>query len=318
MMEVRLWGVRGSLPTPMGREEYRDKLLRALRAAQPMLARPEAASDAEILAALPPELKSVIGGETTCLEIRSGDAELIIDMGAGARRLGLDMEARDFRGEINILLTHTHWDHIQGFPHFLPAFRPENTLHFYSCLADLDDRFLRQQHADHFRVRFNELPGRRIFHTVEPGVEFAIGPFTITGKPLIHPGGSIAYKIECGGRTLIFATDTEFYGPDLHQQMDDYYAFFHHADLLIMDAQYSLEEAEQKRGWGHTAMTIAVDCSLHWKVKELVLTHHEPAHGDDAIWRLFQEADEYLSEFSSGESSLKIHTAREGDVYRLD
>jgi len=320
-MQIKLWGVRGSLPTPMAREEYRYKLLQSLeRAREIWREAPDRGEDA-VYAELSAEQRSVIGGETTCVEVVHEDAQLIFDMGTGARKLGLDMLQRGRSGDIYVLLTHTHWDHIQGFPHFAPAFDPAATVHFFSCIDNLPQRFSRQQHLEHFRMSFADTPCGKVFHFIEPGEPFAIGPFTITTKQLIHPGGSAAYKVEAGGKTFIFATDTEFYGPELHQQMADYSAFFDDADLLVMDAQYSLEEAEQKKGWGHTAMTIAVDCSLHWKVRELVLTHHEPAHSDGAIWKLFDEASEYLREFSAANASagpgLQIYTAREGDVYSI-
>lgn len=297
--------------------EYRHKLVNALAQACELWRSNPAQSSADLIRQLSPEFCGVIGGDTTCVEVRAGDDILILDLGTGSVRLGQQLERQDFRGDLHILLTHTHWDHIQGWPFFRPAYQAENHIHLYSCLPDLRQRLERQQHPDHFPLSFDRLPARVSFELLEPGASFSIGGFQVTTKPLIHPGGSIAYKIEYGGRSFTFATDTEFYGPDLHRQMDDYYAFFNHADLLVMDAQYSLEEAEQKRGWGHTAMTIAVDCSLHWQVRELALTHHEPAHGDHSIWEIFQEAHEYLAEFATGATELRIQMAREGDVYRL-
>ncbi|MCB1321824.1 MAG: MBL fold metallo-hydrolase, partial [Leptospiraceae bacterium] len=295
-MIVRLWGVRGSLPTPLSTEEMQGKMLRALEYAREAWQSDAGLGEEAIVSAMPPEPSSVIGGETTCIEVQHDDHLLILDLGTGARKLGLDLnQNRPHIKHLNILLTHTHWDHIQGWPYFAPAYRDDISVHFYSCLEDLPERFVRQQHPDHSNVEFADLPCQTQFHYVEPGDGFEIGPFSIKTKSLIHPGGSISYRIECAGKVFIFATDTEFYGPDLHQQMQEYNRFFHDADLLIMDAQYSLEEAEQKRGWGHTAMTIAVDCSLHWKVKELILTHHEPAHDDVSIWKLFDEAAEYLT-----------------------
>lgn len=317
-MEIRLWGVRGSLPTPMDRDEYRSKLIRALEQARELWRADRNAHIETTLRQLTPEYCGVIGGDTTCAEVRVGDSILILDMGTGAIRLGERLEQEGFTGELHVLLTHTHWDHIQGWPFFKPAYNGRNRIHFYSCLPDLRERFERQQRPEHFPLSFEQMPAQTSFEAFESGASFLIGPFQITTKPLIHPGGSVAYKIEAGGRSFIFATDTEFYGPDLHAQMDDYYAFFNHADLLVMDAQYSLEEAEQKRGWGHTAMTIAVDCSLHWQVRELALTHHEPAHSDQTIWELFGEAHEYLAEFATGATELRIQMAREGDVYRLE
>lgn len=318
-MLIKLWGVRGSLPTPMDGDEVRAKMLGALDYARTIWQNNPERELGPLIDSMHPGLKSIIGGETTCVEVRKGEVELILDMGTGARRLGEDMLARGHTGDINVLFTHTHWDHIQGWLQFLPAYQPNNTVHFYSCLEDLEERLTRQQHPEHSNLSFADLPCKKVFHYIPPGESFTVGDCAITTQPLIHPGGSIAYKIEADGHTFIFATDTEFYGPEIHERMKEYDRFFHGADLLVMDAQYSLEEAEQRKGWGHTAMTIAVDCSLYWKVKELVLTHHEPAHNDETIWKLFAEASEYLQEFApeGQQGALRIYTAREGDSYSL-
>ena len=317
-MQIKLWGVRGSLPTPMDQAEVRSKLVSALEHARNVWRATPDRDIADVIDSMHPGQKSIIGGETTCVEVRYGDVELILDLGTGARRLGIDVIERGHTGDINVLFTHTHWDHMQGWLEFGPAYNAANTVHFYSCLPDLEARLDRLQHPEHSRVTFADLPCKKVFHYIEPGHSFDVGACHITTQPLIHPGGSISYKIEADGRTFIFATDTEFYGPEIHERMKEYDRFFHGADLLVMDAQYSLEEAEQRKGWGHTAMTIAVDCSLYWDVKELVLTHHEPAHNDESIWKLFDEASEYLVEFAQQDKRLKIYTAKEGDSYKLD
>ena len=316
-MQVKLWGVRGSLPTPMDGDEYRAKLVTALDHAKEQLLNSSDVDLDQIINSMHPAQKSIIGGETTCVEVRHDETQLILDLGTGARKLGYDITRRGQTGDFHVLLTHTHWDHIQGWLEFLPAHNPENTVHFYSCLENLEERFARQQHPEHAESTFAAMPCNRTFQYVPPGDTFQLGPYSITTQPLIHPGGSIAYKIEADGKTFVFATDTEFYGPEIHERMKEYHRFFNGAELLVMDAQYSLEEAEQRKGWGHTAMTIAVDCSIYWQIKELVLTHHEPAHNDETIWRLFEEASEYLMEFATPNRQLQIYTARIGRRIRV-
>ena len=318
-MNVKLWGVRGSLPTPMNRSEYHEKLICAMEHAKEVWQRDPAVGIDEIISDMHPNHKSVIGGETTCLEISSEDTILIFDLGTGARNLGADLLERGHRGELHIFLTHTHWDHIQGFPFFLPAYEASSHIHFYSCLENLEERFSRQQHFEHFPVAFSEMPASMEFHYTKPGGSFEVGPFSIQTRSLIHPGGSIAYRVSQGDKVTIFATDTEFYGPELANQMQEYAEFFSEADLLLLDAQYSLKEAEEKRGWGHTAMTLAVDCALYWRVRQLILTHHEPAHQDKVIWKLFSEAKAYLEAFQGTEdlAPLQIYTAKEGDSFKV-
>ncbi len=311
-MEIKLWGVRGSLPTPLHTDDLRGRLVEAIEAgrADPGL------DPQEIIQRLPLHINRVIGGETTCVEVRFGKDQLIIDMGTGARRLGYDMMARGHKGDVHILITHTHWDHIQGWPFFVPGFVPGNTVHFYSCHDHTRERFIHQQHPNFFPVTFEEMRSTREFHEYKPGEPFQVGPFQIDTRGLKHPGGSTAYRIRTNGRTFIFATDTEFFGPDLPKDVRDYMSFFGGVDLLIMDAQYSLLEAEQRVGWGHTAMKVAVGCALEWNVKKLVLTHHEPAHNDEKIRALYEETRAHL-ESIRGQRTLEIELATQDAVFAL-
>lgn len=315
-MKIKLWGVRGSLPTPMGAPEYQSILAEALAiAAQVHRTNPHSTAS-QIFEAIPERYRQVIGGETTCVEVNAADTVIMMDAGTGARRAGSDMAKRGVK-EVNILITHTHWDHIQGFPFFAPAYSPEVTLNFFSCIPDLEERFVTQQHPDHQLESFARLPCKKSFTTVEQGQPFQVGRLRVEAQPLIHPGGSASYKIRHNDRTFVFATDTEFYGPELSTLVQKYDRFFHGADMLIIDAQYSLTEAEQKRGWGHTAMTIAVDCAMHWDIGRLGLTHHEPAHSDETIRELFARATEYLEENNPHKHRMELYLAREGEEYFL-
>lgn len=319
-MRIKLWGVRGSLPTPMDRTEYHEKLILALEYAKTRWQEDSKETIESIIKGMHPNHKSVIGGDTTCLEIRSDDTLLIFDLGTGIRKLGQEMMEKKFHGDIHIFLTHTHWDHIQGFPFFVPAYMAENHIHFYSNLKNLKERLVRQQHDHHFPVALEDMPAKMSFNYIDEKETINVGPFEISIRALVHPGGSTSYKVKEGEKICVFATDTEFYGPELSDLMDEYNEFFKNVDLLIMDAQYSLEEAEEKKGWGHTAMTLAVDCSIYWGVKQLILTHHEPAHYDSTIWHLYDEASQYYNEFKkvNPDISLELFTAKENDVYELN
>ncbi len=316
-MNVKLWGVRGSIPAPLGPEDYQSRLLRALAIARDAWEQNPDLEPESLLEKMPEHLHTIVGGETTCVEVRSGDVQLILDMGTGARRLGYDILGRGYKGPLHVLMTHTHWDHIQGWPFFVPGYIPDYEVHFYSCMDDCENRFIGQQIEYYFPVTFDSMGSGRKFHQVKPGDSFEIGPFNIRTEDLQHPGGSTSYRIECDGRSFVFATDTEFFGPGLADQIESKRSFFEGADLLVMDAQYTPEEAEQKKGWGHTSMQTAVECALKWKVKQLVFTHHEPAHTDDATYKIFDDARKFLKDNNPNGHVLELAVAREGDSYSL-
>ncbi len=311
MMIIKFWGVRGSIPSPLDPIDYESRIKEILRISQKRLQENPYISIDEIYKQLPNHLRDIIGGNTTCVELKDGNEQLIFDMGTGARKLGYDMMAKGHSGDIHILLTHTHWDHIQGWPFFIPGYLPTNHIHFYSSFEDCEERFIIQQKFQFFPLGFNQMLSKREFHYFKPGESFSIGSFYIKTEPLIHPGNSTAYRIEKNNKSFIFATDTEFFGPELKKIIKKKKKFFENADILVIDAQYSLKEAEQKIGWGHTCMVIAIDCAIEWKVKKLILTHHEPAHDDYNTYQLYEEALEYLNS-QYKESKLILELAKEG------
>lgn len=310
-VQIKYWGVRGSLPSPLDPRDYRSRIQEVLKRSKSAWKENPDLSEEAMFDSLPPYLAGVVGGDTTCVELRSGEEQLIFDLGTGARRLGYDMLARGHKGDLHVLMTHTHWDHIQGWPFFAPGFIPGNHVHFHSCIPDCEQRFTRQQEFEYFPLAFKDMQAERTFHTYDQGDSFDIGSFKVKTEALIHPGGSTSYRVDQGKKTFIFATDTEFYGPELKALIKKKKPFFKGADLLVMDAQYSLKESEQKIGWGHTAMVIAVDCAIEWGVKKLALTHHEPAHDDASTYRLFEEALEHNRQYGD---ALEITLARQGEI----
>ena len=214
--------------------------------------------------------------------------------------------------EFHILLTHTHWDHIQGLPFFKPIYIPGNTFHFYSPNEDIEQRLNDQFDLRFFPVRMQDLGARFHFHHIKDlAAPFELpGGFSVDGLNLKHPGGSVAYRFKRNGRTFVFATDTEFTGEILEHEETTVKSFFHNADLLIMDTQYNLDESFQKFDWGHTSNTMAVNCAVHWNVKNLVMTHHEPAYNDQRLVQNMNEA--IIHRNNLGKTNPRIFLAREG------
>ncbi len=316
-MRIKFWGVRGSIPAPIDNDGLRMKLQEALAFARSeWQANPNFSSE-EVLNRLPIHTSHVVGGETTCVEVQSKGTRLIIDLGTGSRKLGIKLaEEMKKGGDLHILMTHTHWDHIQGFPFFTPAFIPYFRLYFHSALPDLETRLAMQQRFEYFPVRLDQMAAPREFLTFQPGDVFKINDLEVSTAALIHPGGSIAYRITDGKKVFVFSTDTEFFGPELLMMVKRYDWFYHGADMAVLDAQYSILEAEQKVGWGHTAMLIAVDCAINWKIKRLLLTHHEPTHNDRRTLDIFENAVAYADK-TYGKKRTKIQLAMEGAEYRL-
>ena len=319
-MEIKLWGVRGSCARPLSNEEYSQHIGKILEHAVSRLKEKPNLSAKEIHNSLSREQSVLLGGNTTCVEVLSNRDQLIIDLGSGVRELGYNIvkqNAANKPKELHILITHTHWDHIQGWPFFTPAYSADYTIHFYSSLKNLEKRLLMQQNRWFFPIDFKKMLSKRKFHYIKPDTDFKIDSFSIRSRRLIHPGSCTSYSIRTHKKNFIFATDTEFFPLNNVGAIRNFNSYFKGTDLLIMDGQYSIEDAVNRVGWGHTAMLTAIDCAMNWEVKHLVLTHHEPSYNDSKIWELFSRAQEYLLE-QKNHRSLRLDIAQEGDIYHLD
>ncbi|HEX4007369.1 MAG TPA: MBL fold metallo-hydrolase [Acidobacteriaceae bacterium] len=243
-MNLRFWGVRGSIPTP-----HADRLR--------------------------------YGGNTTCVEIGSrADSEaVLIDCGSGLRVLGEDLAHRPPLSRIHILLTHFHWDHIQGLPYFPPLFRSDVEFVFYTNRPPDKVRGLLQvQMAEpFFPVPFEAIPARAEFRHIECGRPFRAGPLTVEAVALNHPQGAVGYRLESSGTVSVFASDHEYGNLAIDAGL---IRASRDADLLIMDAQYTPEEYAGKVGWGHSSYAHAAHAANAANVDRLVLFHHDPTHTD--------------------------------------
>jgi len=292
-VKVKFWGVRGSIPAPLTSESLKRRIAAVVARLRP--ADLESAESREaFLANLPPYLFGTVGGNTTCLSVRTDAGGLIIiDAGSGIRELAASLvrsqeQIRDF----HILFTHFHWDHLQGLPFFTPSgYQPGNHLHFYSPRADLQKILEGQMRAPYFPVGIDAMGAEK--HYVRIGkAGLRLGGAEITWKAMKHPGGCIAYKIAESGHSLIFATDTELSPEDFRRTAENS-AFFHNVDLLILDAQYTLGEAIEKYDWGHTSYSMAVDFAAEWGIRRLALFHHEPSYTDRKIHSMLNSAKWY-------------------------
>ncbi len=255
-MKIRIWGCRGSITTPG---------LTTVR----------------------------YGGNTTCVEIRTKTGQvIIIDAGSGARNLGRALSQEKDVSQIRFFFTHSHWDHLVGFPFFRPAYLDSFSITFCSGSHAQDSirKYLtHQMEAPYFPVDFNLLRAKFDFQCQRPNMEPGnchLDGLEVCPVPLSHPNGGYGYKFIEGDKTLVFLTDNELDFP--HEgglSRGQYIEFCRGADLLLHDAQFTEEEYKFTRGWGHSTIGQATDLAIEASVKSLGLFHHDPDHTDDEISR---------------------------------
>ena len=234
------------------------------------------------------------GGNTTCLQITFTDMNriVIIDAGTGLRNLGRDLRAIGHKQEqIPIAFTHFHWDHIQGFPFFAPAYDPKQkimllTLGRDQTVTDLRQIFEVQMQAEYFPVQLDRMGANFEFLQIADASShftiFSNVPTIVTAQRHNHPGGAYSYRIERNGKVLVICTDVE-HGEEIDVRLVE---LARGADLLVHDAQYTAEELQKRRGWGHSSFDQAIQLAEMSGAKRLALTHHDPDHDDEFLERI--------------------------------
>jgi phosphoribosyl 1,2-cyclic phosphodiesterase len=294
-MQITFWGVRGSYPVP-GAATVR------------------------------------YGGQTSCVEARSSKGEcVIVDAGTGMRALGNKL-MREATGpqRYNVLLSHVHWDHIQGLPFFSPAYVPGTKIAIHALLTAADE--LNSVIGGITRHEFFPMPLEAVpavfdFHQVEPGVEFDLGSFHVTPIALNHPFGSVGYRLDCDGASWAYVADTAPFDTVIHKQhflsgpeplsADDKVSLeamrealvrrLKGVDTVVYDTHFLPEEYARFPHYGHSTPDQAIEICVEAKCRRLVLYHHAPSHGDD---QMDQIASRYLA---AGEAvGVEVLTSFEG------
>lgn len=312
-MKVYFWGTRGSLPVSATAKQIRAKVAAAVKASAQCRFSSNEEVERFIDEKLPFCVRGGYGGNTACIEIRGGDEYILCDAGTGLRDFGNHLMRAGGGGPAvyNIFLSHLHWDHIQGFPFFIPAFVPGNRINIYGFHPELETALRSQQNPPSFPVPLDYMKAERTFTLLEPGQEYHIGGLTVRGVKQNHPGDSYGYSFEHEGRKIIYATDSE-HTEDVWGSEQAVLDFFRDADLLIFDAQYSfIESADTKASWGHSSNILGVELSVAANVKRLCLFHNEPACDDQALDIVLQNTRNYL-QIHSEASPLQIDLAYDG------
>jgi phosphoribosyl 1,2-cyclic phosphodiesterase len=279
-MHIEFWGVRGSIASPG----------------------PDTA---------------LVGGNTSCVEVRCGEHRIILDAGTGLRRLGDRLMAEMARTgkpvDVSLLLSHFHWDHIQGLPFFVPAYVPTTRISMWGAhtgIMSLEQTLHHQMQAPVFPVRLEELGAQLELNEVRGRRPFGIGDVTVRAAKLNHPGGVHAYRIEHRGRAVVYATDTEHYAC-LDPQL---VALAKGADVLIYDSQYTEEEYAKKVGWGHSTYVRGCEIARAAGVGQFVLFHHDPSRTDAMIAELEERARGLFPSAVAAREGMTIELPRAGDL----
>lgn len=313
-MQVRFWGTRGSLPVALTATDIRQKIIAALEAAQGCRFATQQELEA-FVDGLPFAVAGGYGGHSSCVEIiGDGPEHIICDLGSGARPLAqakLASHGPSAPQTYHVFLSHLHWDHLMGFPFFTPAYIPGNHLVIHGCHRQLEEAVRLQMAAPGFPVPFAQLGARIEFDILQPGQPYTIAGLRVTAKAQRHGGDSYAYRFDDGGRSIVYATDSE-HRPGDQAEFDGVVAFFRGADLVIFDAMYSLAEAVSlKADWGHSSNIVGVELCQAAGARRLALFHHEPVHDDATLDRLLAETRRF-EEITRQGSRLEILAAYDG------
>ncbi len=291
-MIVRFWGTRGSLPASMNARMVRSKIRTALDIAAAEGIGPDTDLEAFMDDRLPFSDRATYGTNTSCMEIRDGDSFVLCDAGSGLRDfgnyvmgLGPDERPHDF----HLLLSHLHWDHIQGFPFFVPALIPGNRITIYGCHEELEKALSIQQSLPFFPLSFQNLGAEVRFVHLKPGRGTDIAGFRVTSKEQNHPGTSYGFRFERNGKSVVYSTDAE-HKNEKEEDMSPFTRFFDGADMVVFDAQYTFADAcTVKQDWGHSNNLIGVEMALKAGVRHLILFHQDPSHSDRELDRLLED-----------------------------
>ncbi len=277
---LKFWGVRGSIPTPG-----------------------------------PATVK--YGGNTSCVEVRADGQIIVLDAGTGLRLLGLELIAEfDTQPlELTLLLTHTHWDHIQGLPFFLPVYKPQNHLRilgYEGARHGLEVVLAGQMESPFFPIGLREVPANVRIEELKV-MDFKVGPVRVQACFASHPGKCVGYRLFTSTGSIAFFPDNELPREDAsgNQRMID---FLRGTDVLIMDTQFDPEEYLKHIGWGHGCLDDVVALALKAEVKKLFLFHHDPGHDDAKISHMLTQARKLVT---GRKGNLQVEAAREGLTVEL-
>jgi phosphoribosyl 1,2-cyclic phosphodiesterase len=255
------------------------------------------------------------GGNTSCIEVRHGRQIIILDAGTGLRQLGKALleEFKDRPLNLTLLLSHTHWDHIQGLPFFAPIYEKRCHLRILGCegaRTGLVAALTGQMESTYFPVPFSQLPSNIEIEEFTD-YDFAIGPVQVRAHRANHPGVCVGYRLVTPAGRIVFFPDMEPHSGGTDRELLE---FIQGTDLLVLDSQYDLAEYAKHIGWGHGCVDNSVALALQARAKRLFLFHHDPDHTDRKLDQFVRHARRLVAR---QKAPLNVEAAREGQVIKL-
>ena len=280
-MKIQFWGVRGSVPAPVTPMQIQSKISAIIQRISPKdVISPEAKE--KFISTIPDWQFGTSGGNTPCISITTDDGfHIVLDCGTGIRCYGKSL-SKDASAEFHIFISHFHWDHIQGLPFFDQAFLPKTVLNFYSFSENAEQILRNQMIQPYFPVTFDSFTKNVNFKSLSHGSSFYIGNTQIFCCKMSHPGSSFSYTFIENSKKFVYATDVELSDCDYTEDAEHINSF-KDADVIVLDSQYTVEEANRKVNWGHSAFCSAIDFAVHWNIKKIYLYHHEPSYDDKKL-----------------------------------
>ncbi len=315
-MKVKFYGTRGSLAVSYQGPQLREKILELVRRA---VRRGVTEADLdEYLDRVELPATNFFGGNTSCVALEYGAELIVLDAGSGLRVLGAELMAAKrffFDRPLHILVSHYHWDHICGFPFFVPAYVPNNRITVCSALPRVRRAFATQQRPPFFPVGLNVMSKALKFRSLPAGRAARLGSAKVSHLPMRHPNPCAGYRVETAEGTVVYMTDTEILGLK-GSELIGYSRFVDGADVVIADSQYTFLENIEKISYGHSSIVQFIDICAAAKVGRLVMFHHDPLSDDAKISEMLEAAVSY-QRLNATEAEFPIVAAYDGLILEV-
>ncbi|MBK6391651.1 MAG: hypothetical protein KA109_00005 [Saprospiraceae bacterium] len=311
-MNVKFWGCRGSLPASYKAESVHQAIQFVLNKAVELGVNHQTNLE-EFIKELPFGIRSTYGTNTPCVEIVGGSEYIICDAGSGMRDLGKSLVSNrsDKHMVINLIMSHLHWDHMQGFPFFIPAYIQGTTIRIWGCHPNIEESFIKQQESPFFPVRLSDMGANISFYRMVPGQQYNLGGIEIGIQEQPHPGLSYGYSFISGGKKIVYSTDVE-HEEVTNDGLNPFIDFYQNADVLIIDGQFNLaDHLYTKQNWGHSSNLIAIEMATISAVKTLCLFHADHLLDDIQLDKFLADSKRYHEIYAPG-SKMNIVLAYDG------